>query len=336
MDLRRLPGRRPASGPDADSGAPAVPEQQTGGRTFEMGPGTPPDSPPTTGFVRPATGRGAEPATWRRQDQPGQGTAVPDRADPDLASPGRPVDPGRSTDPAWTPDAAPHRAPDTTGRGQPPVVGERRTTERQRPVEPEAAPSPDPDPDPSPSPDPDPDSGPAAEPVEDLGTRAGATRREREHRAAAPVAVAARGRDMALLALGGAVAAVAAFLPWSTLTSGDETRTFTGVTVGDGRLTLVAGLLMVLVGLASLRGRGRPAGGTGRVGPASDLLVARASALLLVIVSGFDLALGPPSLSSFRAISADVIAVRPQIGVVVTLVAGLVGLVAVARPRPRR
>ncbi|WP_157472536.1 hypothetical protein [Frankia sp. EAN1pec] len=325
MDLRRLAGRRPTSGPDAESSAPAVPEQQTGGRTFDADPGIPPDSPPTTGFVRPATGRGAEPATRQRQDRPDPGTAVPGTADPGRpAEPGRPDDPGRSADPAWTPDAAPHRTSDTTGRGQP-SAGERAATDRQRPAEPRPA---------APSPGPAADSGPAVDPVEDLGNRAGQTRRE--HRtAAAPMAVRSR-RDMALLALGGAVAAVAAFLPWSTLTSGDETRTFTGITVGDGRLTLVTGLVMALIGLASLRGRGRRAGGAGPAGPAADLLVARASALLLVLVSGFDLALGPPSLSSFRAISADVIAVRPQIGVVVTLVAGLVALAAVARPRSGR
>ncbi len=124
---------------------------------------------------------------------------------------------------------------------------------------------------------------------------------------------------------------IAAFLPWSTLTSGDETRTFTGLTVGDGRLTLVAGLVLLAAGLAGLRGSAgdaarRPGGGVLAGGTA-----ARLSAVLLVVLSGFDLAFGPPPLSSFRAISADVFELRPEAGVVVTLAAGAVALYAASR-----
>ena len=134
----------------------------------------------------------------------------------------------------------------------------------------------------------------------------------------------------AVLALAGAVAAGAALLPWSRLSSGDETRTFTGLVAGDGRLTLLLGLALVLIGGRLVLGRAPAAGGGG------DGLAARVLALVLVVVAGFDTAIGPPTLSSFRAISADVIELRPEIGPQVTLAAGVVALVAALRLRPGR
>ncbi|MCK9902423.1 hypothetical protein MXD63_20375 [Frankia sp. Cpl3] len=140
-----------------------------------------------------------------------------------------------------------------------------------------------------------------------------------------------RRRDAALLALSGGAAAIAAFLPWSTLTSGDETRTFNGLTVGDGRLTLVAGLVLLAAGLAGLRGSADGAARWPGGGVLAGGTAARLSAVLLIVLAGFDLAFGPPPLSSFRAISADVFELRPEVGVMVTLAAGVVALYAATR-----
>ncbi|OAA25399.1 hypothetical protein UG55_102259 [Frankia sp. EI5c] len=149
-------------------------------------------------------------------------------------------------------------------------------------------------------------------------------------------AVPPRRRDAGLLVLAGGAAAVASFLPWSTLSSGDETRTFTGMTVGDGRLTLVAGLTLLAVGVIWLRGGARPGNWWPGGGVPAGASTARLAALLLTVVSGLDLALGPATLSSFRGISADVFEVRPQVGVGVVLVAGLVALFAATRGAGRR
>ncbi|WP_322750021.1 MULTISPECIES: hypothetical protein [unclassified Frankia] len=122
----------------------------------------------------------------------------------------------------------------------------------------------------------------------------------------------------------GVAAGAGAVLPWSILSSGAETRTFSGLTVGDGRVTMVAGALLVVIGFA--RVLGRPTG-------AADGLVVRVLAAGVTVLSTMDIVAGPPSLSSFRGLSADQISVVPESGLVLTLVAGLVALAGSVRLR---
>jgi hypothetical protein len=129
------------------------------------------------------------------------------------------------------------------------------------------------------------------------------------------------------LAVAALAAAGAAVLPWCELSSGDETRTLTGLTVGDGRLTLVLALVLGWVGCAASAGRRAFAG---------DVVAARSAAAVIVAVSAFDVALGPPTLSSVRGISADQFELSAQAGVVVSLAAGVLALVAAAGLRRRR
>ncbi|OHV36389.1 MULTISPECIES: hypothetical protein [Pseudofrankia] len=140
----------------------------------------------------------------------------------------------------------------------------------------------------------------------------------------APTARPVRGRMASLtLVVAGLAAAGAALAPWSTLASSDEERTFTGLTVGDGRFTVVLGLALAVLGVAGLARR--RLSGDGPLGPVL--------AGLLVVMAGGDLLIGPPTLATFRGISADQIVVRPEAGLYVSLVAGVLALVAALMPR---
>jgi hypothetical protein len=129
-----------------------------------------------------------------------------------------------------------------------------------------------------------------------------------------------------LLTLSGLVATVAAALPWSTLATSDEERTFTGLMVGDGRITLVLAVGLGGLGVVRLARRS-----------ISDAEVMASWLLsgLLVVITGSDVVWGPPTLASFRGVSADLIAVEPRTGLLVSLVAGLVAVIAAAA-LPRR
>ncbi|MCK9894866.1 hypothetical protein MXD60_09695 [Frankia sp. AgB32] len=150
------------------------------------------------------------------------------------------------------------------------------------------------------------------------------------HRSAGPVPVEAapsrpapgQVRSAAALAmvLGAAGAAIGSAMPWSTMTSRDETRTFSGVVVGDGRLILVLAMLVALIALARLARRPLGPGG-------SDILAARLVSAGIIVVAAFDRMYGPPTLASFRAVSADQIAINPEGGLTLTLGSGVVALV---------
>jgi len=122
-----------------------------------------------------------------------------------------------------------------------------------------------------------------------------------------------------LLTGSGLVVVVAATMRWSTLATSDERRTFTGLTLGDGRVTLLLGLALALLGLARLARR--------RLAP-GDRLLGPVLAGLVVVLTGSDLLAGPPTLATFRGISADQIAVRPEAGLYLSLAAGAVALLA--------
>ncbi|OHV69206.1 hypothetical protein [Pseudofrankia sp. BMG5.36] len=142
--------------------------------------------------------------------------------------------------------------------------------------------------------------------------------------AGAPPARPARGRMASLmLVVAGLAAAGAALAPWSTLATSDEERTFTGLTVGDGRFTVVLGLALAVLGGAGLARR--RLSGDGALGP---LL-----ASLLIVIAGSDLLIGPPTLASFRGISADQIVVEPEAGLYASLAAGVLALMAALVPR---
>jgi len=133
----------------------------------------------------------------------------------------------------------------------------------------------------------------------------------------------ARGRLAgAVLVASGLAAAGAAAAPWSSLATSDEERTFTGLTVGDGRYTVVLGLALVVVGAAALARRRMPGEG----------LLGLVLAALLTLIAGGDLLIGPPTLATFRGISADQIAIDPEAGLYVSLAAGILALLA-ALPR---
>ncbi|WP_131799379.1 hypothetical protein [Parafrankia sp. CH37] len=297
VDLRRVSARRPDATPAAvEPGAVPVPEQ------------------PGIGSSRGGAGNGGG---------RGAGETVAD-APPTTGVPRAVV----------SRDAVAHSWHHTEATAADPVpsrpVEQPRTGEQPRPVEqPRPAVRTRPDPT-TKTPDAfdDPSESAEAEP------RSEQTRPGPAHARTSPPP--SRRREGGLLLLAGGASAVAAFLPWSTLTGGDETRTFDGVTAGDGRLSLVAGLVLIAVGVSWLRGAARP--GTGRPGAgwlgdgsSAGTAMARLAALLIVAVSGFDLAFGPPPLASFRGISADVFELRPELGVGVTLVAGLVALFASTR-----
>jgi hypothetical protein len=143
-----------------------------------------------------------------------------------------------------------------------------------------------------------------------------------------------RARPAAALAMvvGAAGAAVGSTMPWSTMTSGNETRTFSGVVVGDGRLVLVLAALVGAVALARLARRPFGIGAT-------DVLIARLVAAGIIAVAAFDRMYGPPTLASFRAVSADQISIHPETGIMITLGSGALALIGAillrASPRPR-
>ncbi|WP_261561758.1 hypothetical protein [Frankia tisae] len=137
-------------------------------------------------------------------------------------------------------------------------------------------------------------------------------------------------RPVAALAMivGAVGCVVGSVLPWSEMSSADETRTFNGIVAGDGRLVLVLAVLLGVVGAARLARR--PIGGR-----TADILVARLAAAMIVVIAGLDRAYGPPTLASFRAISADVISIHPQNGIMVTLASGIIALIGAVLLRPR-
>ncbi|EIV90960.1 hypothetical protein FraQA3DRAFT_0376 [Frankia sp. QA3] len=132
----------------------------------------------------------------------------------------------------------------------------------------------------------------------------------------------ARTRPAAALAMivGAVGCVIGSVLPWSEMSSADETRSFNGIVVGDGRLVGVLAVILAVVGAARLARR--PIGGG-----AADILVARLVAILIVVIAGLDRAYGPPTLASFRAVSADVISIHPQNGIMVTLGSGVLALI---------
>ncbi len=121
-----------------------------------------------------------------------------------------------------------------------------------------------------------------------------------------------------LLTVAGGLGGIAATLPWSTISDGEETRTFTGLTVGDGRITLMVAVVLLVIGAAHVSGR-RPGG--------TEAAVATLLGAGVAVFAVMDLVAGPASLSSFRTLAADQISVAPASGLVLTLVAGLLALV---------
>jgi hypothetical protein len=133
-----------------------------------------------------------------------------------------------------------------------------------------------------------------------------------------------------LQVVSGLAVAGAATMRWSTLATSDERRTFTGLVVGDGRITLVLGLGLALLGLARLGRRRLTAG---------DTLLGPLLAGVVVVLAAADVLGGPPTLATFQGVSADKIVVRPEVGLYLSLVAGAVALLAaltLARVAPAR
>jgi hypothetical protein len=87
-----------------------------------------------------------------------------------------------------------------------------------------------------------------------------------------------------LLAVGGLLAVVSAFLPWTRFAEGGRSRTFTGYADHDGRLTLVLGV--VAVGLAVAVLTARSAGPPALAGSATGGLMLLVAGLALVDGTG--------------------------------------------------
>jgi hypothetical protein len=117
--------------------------------------------------------------------------------------------------------------------------------------------------------------------------------------------------------VGGLVTAGAALTTWSTLVSRSDRRTFNGLAVGDGRFTLVLGLVLAALGLAGLAHRPF-ARAEGRL--------ALALGGAVVAFSAADIGAGPPELSSFRRLSGDTVAITSGPGLTLSVVGGVVAL----------
>jgi hypothetical protein len=144
----------------------------------------------------------------------------------------------------------------------------------------------------------------------------------------APAGVAGRGAALAV-AVGAVGAVIGSALPWSTMSSGDETRSFTGVVVGDGRVVLVLAVCLGAVAVARLLRRPLSAG-------TADILVARLVSGAIIVLAALDRMYGPPTLASFRAVSGDRIAIHPGGGIMLTLASGVVALIGAILLRPPR
>lgn len=138
---------------------------------------------------------------------------------------------------------------------------------------------------------------------------------------ASAVSTPVRVRPVAALAvLVGAIGAGAgSVMPWSSLSDGEQVRQFSGVEVGDGRVVLVLAVALAAVALSRLAYRPF---GAGRV----DIVFVRLSAVAIVVLTGLDRMYGPPTLASFRAVSADAIIIAPHSGLTLALVSGVLAL----------
>ncbi|WP_192029121.1 hypothetical protein [Candidatus Frankia nodulisporulans] len=126
---------------------------------------------------------------------------------------------------------------------------------------------------------------------------------------ASAVSTPVRVRPVAALAvLVGAIGAGAgSVMPWSSLSDGEQVRQFSGVEVGDGRVVLVLAVGLAAVALSRLAYRPFGAG-------LVDIVFVRLSAVATVVLTGLDRMYGPPTLASFRAVSADAIIIAPRSG----------------------
>ncbi|MCM3884703.1 hypothetical protein [Frankia sp. R82] len=139
-----------------------------------------------------------------------------------------------------------------------------------------------------------------------------------------------RVRPVAVLAVlvGSIGAGAGSVLPWSSLSDGEQTRKFSGLVVGDGRVVLVLAVGLAAMALARLAYRPF---GAGR----ADIPFAQLSAGAIVVLTGLDRMYGPPTLASFRAVGNDVITIRPEGGITFTLVSGVLALAGAAALRVR-
>src|SRR5262249_33450957 len=92
-------------------------------------------------------------------------------------------------------------------------------------------------------------------------------------------------------------------------------------------VTFLLAVALVVIGLARLSHR-----------PLSvaDVTAARLLAVIMAAIAGSDVVLGPPTLATFRGISAGVIEVRPEPGVLVSAGAAPVALLASVLLRSRK
>lgn len=120
-----------------------------------------------------------------------------------------------------------------------------------------------------------------------------------------------------LLLTGGGLAALGSVLPWSVMTTGDRgVHSAAGIT-GDGWVTLLLGLVVVLAGALTL------------VGWATRGLAVTAvvCAIAITVVAGYN----SFDLSAFGAAGDQLASMELGHGLVMTVIGGLVALVGSAR-----
>ena len=119
-----------------------------------------------------------------------------------------------------------------------------------------------------------------------------------------------------LLVVGGGLATLGSVLPWSVVTSSRRVLSADGLG-GDGRITLLLGLVMVAVGVMALVSRLRRAA----------CILALVAAAIVVVVAGYNAF----DLDSFGTASDQMASLEMGHGLLITAIGGGVGIVGGVR-----
>jgi len=131
------------------------------------------------------------------------------------------------------------------------------------------------------------------------------------------VAIARRAPiDGWLLLTGGGLSALGSVLPWSVMTTGDRVQSAAGIT-GDGKVTLILGLVLVACGALAL------------VGVAARWLAitAIASAIMITVIAAYNAV----DLSALGNAGDQLASLEMGHGLVITIIGGVIAAVGAAR-----
>ena len=119
-----------------------------------------------------------------------------------------------------------------------------------------------------------------------------------------------------LLITGGGIAMLGSVLPWSVMTTGDRVHSAAGTT-GDGRVTLLLGLILVAAGVLTLLG----------VAARWLAITAIACAIMLTVIAAYDAV----DLSAFGNAGDELASLEMGHGLVITVIGGVLAAVGAAR-----